>query len=126
MKTLDEKAIRTLSKLLALREPIDCEINGNPCKVCAQVLHDFGLYRIIHLIFYTYQDDWQFREPEIAIIHNTDTDEYIPSNICYDMERIASNSANIYNGQLTVLNDKVQSDHTEIANNFLHSLEEQL
>ena len=122
MKTLDEKAIQHLNQLLKTPKPTTCTVNGNAREVTVQVIHDFGKYRIINLTFYAYDEEWRFREPEIAIIHDTDTNEYLPSNIIYDTERINSSSAHIYNGQLTVWNDKKQADHIKVVNDLLNQI----
>lgn len=90
----------------------------------AKVLHDCGRHRIIQVIHYRFEGDWHFREPELTIIHDTRSDEYIPSNYCNDYARINSNSASIYNGKLTVWNDNIQADHTDYTHRFFEQMEE--
>lgn len=125
MKTLNEKAVRILAALLKLPQPTKYGTHDTARELHAKVAHDIGRYRIINITAYRNEEEWQTREPELTILHDTLTDEYIPSNIVNDYAHINSNSANIYGGVLTVWNDKIQSDHADFANRWLENLAEQ-
>lgn len=126
MKTLNEKALQILTNLLTMKPPITIDAEGNTKEVYAKVVQDFGRYRIITLTYNQDIEGYLLREPEVTIIYDRLAGEYIPSNICYDFERVNSNSASVYHGQLTVWNEKMQTDHTEIANDLLCKLGDQL
>ncbi len=122
MKTLNENAVRILTALIEkgkLTIDKDKELH-------VQVVQDLGRYRVINLTLYRTEDDTSMREPEITLLHDTFSKEYVPSNICNDFAHIASNSATLYNGQINVWNAKIQADHTDITNDLLNKINELL
>lgn len=124
MKKLNDTAVKVLRTLLTMKPPVKVDADGSTKEVHAKVVQDFGRYRIITLTYTQDIEGYLFREPEVTIIYDRLAGEYIPSNICYDYARVASNSASVYHGQLTVWNEKIQSDHTEIAERLLMELGE--
>lgn len=122
MKTLNERAVKILGVLLDKHilkaDSFDKEIQ-------AKIIHDFGRYRIITLTLFRNEEGFQWREPELTILHDTLTDEYIASNICNDFAHINSNSVTVVYGKLTVWNDKIQCDHADYAHRVLESIAHQ-
>ena len=122
MKTLNASAVKVLSALLEKRHLK----TDNPAKtIHTKVIYDFGRYRFITLTVLRNDEGFESREPEVTIFHDTLTDEYIPASICNDYAHINSSSASVVYGQLQVMNDKIQADHTEYAHRLLESIAEQ-
>ena len=119
MKKLNEWAVKTLLTLLARENPIIDNSNGNVRHIQAEAQTEIGKYRAIALTFWEYEDEYRTQKPEITIIHNKETDEYFPASIVYYNEHILSNSATLGYGELKMINEKIQTDHVEITENFL-------
>ena len=115
MKTLNERAVKILFALIEKKTIHD---------IRTKVMHDCGRYRLISLTRHKHDEGWNWRDPEITIIHETATDSYIPSNVTYDFVGVNSNSASIYNGKLTVWNEKIQTDHADLTIGLLEEIAE--
>lgn len=124
MKKLNDTAVKALTALLERKDRIHDNDNGKVREVQARVDNTLGQYRFINLTFYFMDEGFPFREPEIAIVHDTEMGDYIPMSIIYEGERIMSNSVSFVYGTLQVINDKIQSDHAELTNDFLTKLGE--
>ena len=124
MKKLNDTAVKVLTALLERKDRLSDNDNGKIREVQAKVDNTIGQYRIITLTYYLNEDGYLFREPEITICHDTQTDDYIPMSIIYEDERILSNSMSFVNGSLQLMNEKIQSDHADITTDFLAKLGE--
>lgn len=122
MKSLNQRAVEVLKLLLQSTQPVIAQTINGAREVEAKMLHKIGRYRIMSLTFYKDEDGYRFREPEITIIHDMQSDEYTPSGILYELERINSASASFFYSQLTVWNDQIQADHAEYSNRLLESI----
>ena len=122
MKALNERAVKTLLALLATDNLIICKVRGRIKYVQAEVQTEIGKYRAIALTFWEYEDEYRTQEPEITIIHDKKTDKYFPASIVYYNAHILSNSASLAYGELKMINEKIQTDHVEITENFLESI----
>ena len=124
MKALNERAVKILLTLLAREQPLTDETNGKVRHIQAKMQTEIGKYRAIIFIFWEEDEFWRTKEPEITIFHDTVIDEYFPASIVYQTEQIVSNSASLIYGTLYILNEKMQTDHVEITENFLQSIAE--
>lgn len=124
MKKLNDTAIKVLTALLEKTDRILDNDNGKVREVQARVDNTIGNYRFINLTYYLNEDGYLFREPEINICQDTETGDYMPMGIIYEEERIMSNSISFVYGTLKLINEKIQSDHAEITNDFLMKLGE--
>lgn len=124
MKKLNDTAVKVLTALLQRKERIHDNDNGKLREVQADVENIIGQYRFIRFTYYRNEDGFLFREPEITICHDRQTDSYYPMSIIYEEERIISNSISLVYGKLELINDKIQSDHVEITDRFLTELGE--
>ena len=126
MKKLNDRATKILLALLERKETLIATVNGKVRHIQAEVQTQIGKYRAIGLTFWEYEDEYRTQEPEITIIHDKVTDEYFPASIVYYNEHILSNSATLAYGELKMINEKIQTDHVEITENFLESIAEHL
>ena len=123
MKTLSEKASQIFSALLALNQSmID---NGKFMPVHIEVFRTVNQFKEISIAHYGSQNGDLMRDPEMVIIYDTKTGDYIPSYYRNDYAGIESFSAHVDNGYIVVRNEKIQADHTDFANQWLMNIAEQ-
>jgi len=123
MKTLNQEASRIFSALLASNQTVID--NGKFMPVHINLIRTVNQFKEISIAQYGSQNGDLMRDPEMVIIYNTKTGDYIPSYYRNDYMGIESFAANVENGYLVIRNEKIQADHTDFANQWLMNIAEQ-